>query len=229
MPSVKDRRATTTNPGLRRYDRTAYLRSWTIVSSHLRIDGVLDGDPTIRFGRKRGGLPAIAENGQFSTGNDFRHLSLDYGSAKAIIEVPRADIGFDHRQMQREIRLYVADPASSVVEKRPPNALPLQRGLDVEIIEEGAPRRFSVEEDADEAGEDAARHRFEDGAPMGIGLLHAGSPQLAALIEDWTVEEWVRQKTAVGAAPALRVQRRDVACVIRRGRKNRVVLYWCSG
>jgi hypothetical protein len=116
-----------------------------------------------------------------------------------------------------------------MVEELTSDTVTLQRWSDVEIIEEGTPRRVGVQKHARKPRERAGRHGLEHAATVGIGLAHPRGPERLSFVEDQPIEELIGQKAPVCAAPALGMQRRYVVCIVGRGGKNRVAAYWCSG
>jgi hypothetical protein len=155
----------------------------------------------------------------------LRHRSFNDGAAEAVVETPRINIRFNHSEMQGDARLGHVNPSSRMLEELSSNTVTLQRWFDMEIIEEGTPRRMGVQKHARKPCEGALRHSFEHAAPVWIGRAHPRGPEPPAFFEDRPIEELIGQKAAICGPPALGVQRRDVLCVIRRGRKNCVLGY----
>lgn len=171
------------------------------------------------------GFPDITEDGQFGSRNHLDGRPFDEGAVESIVELTRGHVALHHCEMQRRSGRRGVHPPARRLEELPANALSLERGFHMEVIEQRSPPRILVEEHAGQPDDRIAGNRLQHTTTLRVGRAHAGVPELPALVNDRSVEEGVRQEAAIRAAPALRVQRGDLVGVFGVGGENREVGY----
>ena len=153
--------------------------------------------------------PGVTPSPGASSARGHPHVSSHVGGPEVLVELARFVVLFQHPQIQPAVGIIRAAPRCYAGHQPRTGSSSLQLSTNMQIIQQRAPARVAAAVRARKSSDLRPFLLGNQNDLIGRRPLEPRSPKVQPVREDVAVEERVGQRAAIGASPALRVERRD--------------------